>query len=95
MTDTSAHAQIYLYSETGLNPANNYVIENISSFLGAGTSIEYFQFLELKPKMTIKIQKAQNYLQFDANYDYDYCRIHNVGYGFNDDGAYYFIIGKH
>lgn len=95
MTDTSAHAQIYLYSETGLNPANNYVIENISSFLGTGTYIEYFQFLELKPKMTIKIQKAQNYLQFDANYDYDYCRIYNVGYGFDDTGAYYFIVGKH
>lgn len=94
-TDTSAHSEVILWGETGLLPGNNYVIENISSFLGQGISIQYFQFLELKPKMTIKIQIGQEYLQFDGNFNIDYCRIYRVGYGFDDVGAYYFVVGKH
>ena len=93
-TDTSAHSVITLWRATGLLPDHNYVIEDISSYLGEGIQINSFQFLELKPKMTIKIQKGQEFLQFNGDYNIDYCRIARSGYGFDDSGAYYFVVDK-
>ena len=93
-TDTSAHSVITLWRLTGLLPDHNYVIEDISSYLGEGIQIDPFQFLELKPKMTIKIQKGQQFLQFNGDFNFDYCHIARTGYGFNDSGAYYFVVDK-
>lgn len=96
MPDTSAYSQLYFWAETGLSPSRNFYIEDISVYLGSAfTSIEHFQFLELKYKMNIKIELGQKYLQFDGNYALDYCFIERVGYGFDDNGAYYFINNKH
>ena len=93
-TDTSAHSVVTLWRATGLLPDHNYVIEDIRSYLGEGIQIDPFQFLELKPKMTIKIQKSQQFLQFNGDYNIDYCHIARSGYGFNDSGAYYFVVDK-
>ena len=93
-TDTSAHSVITLWRLTGLLPDHNYVIEDIQSYLGEGIKIDPFQFLELKPKMTIKIQKGQQFLQFNGDFNFDYCHITRTGYGFDDSGAYYFVVDK-
>ena len=93
-TDTSAHSVITLWRLTGLLPDHNYVIQDILSYLGEGIQIDPFQFLELKPKMTIKIQKGQQFLQFNGDFNFDYCRIARTGYGFDDSGAYYFVVDK-
>ena len=97
MPDTTATSTVTLYRDTGLMPSKNYVIDKISSFLGTPyATIENFQFVELKPRMTIKVQLNQGLLQFGSSADaIDYCFIKRQGRGFQQDrGAYYFVVKK-
>ena len=89
-----ATSTIKLWKSKVLSPDKNYVVEDLVSYLGtADKTINNFQFLELKAKMTIKIVLAQYNLQFDNTYDYNYCHIsRSQGSSFSaSDGAYYFI----
>ena len=98
MPDTIATSQLSFWSQTGLSPEKNYIIDNISVYLSTPKyRIWDFQFLELKPKMSIKLNREQNELMFDSFYDVDYCHIFRMGGGFgtdNDAGAYYFVVNK-
>lgn len=93
-----ATCTINLYYETPMNPNRNYAIEDIDSFLTANAAgkleIENFQFLDLKPSLKIKINMAQYNLQWDADFDINYCHIARIGTGFDDSGAFYFVINK-
>ena len=96
MPNTIATSTVTLYRDTGLMPSKNYVIDEISSFLGTPyATIENFQFVELKPRMTIKVQLNQDLLQFESANAIDYCFIKRQGGGFQQDGgAYYFVVKK-
>ena len=88
---------IYLWQETGLTPSLNYAIDNIWQYLNNNftkSDLEDYQFVEFKPKMSIRVDMNQYNLQFDADYDYDYCGILREGFGFDEATAYYFITNK-
>lgn len=97
MPYTTATSTVTLYTDTGLMPSKNYVIDKISSFLGDTpyATIKNFQFVELKPRMTIKVPLNQDLLQFGSASAIDYCFIKRQGRGFQQDGgAYYFVVKK-
>lgn len=73
----------YLYSE------NNYHIDNIGVFLGLPNFSTRFQYVEFKPKITIRLEMDQSNIQFGADQNWNYCRI--TRYSNVVDSAYFFI----
>lgn len=79
----------FLYSE------NNYHIDNLSSYLGtADLPTNPFlpiklQYIEFRPKITVRLDMDQSNIQFGADQNWNYCKI--TRYTSKIDSAYFFI----
>lgn len=79
----------FLYSE------NNYHIDNISSYLGTADFPTNplipakLQYIEFKPKITVRLDMDQSNIQFGADQNWNYCKI--TRYSSKEDSAYFFI----
>lgn len=84
-------SQITLYKDSKIIPSKNFVVEDIESYLStlAKINILDFQYLRNDLKLTIKINRSQEFTEsiFENNYNYVKVSQNSVNY-------YYFVLKK-
>lgn len=84
-------SQITLYKDSKIIPSKNFVVEDIESYLSTLTKINIldFQYLRNDLKLTIKINRSQEFTEsiFENNYNYVKVSQNSVNY-------YYFVLKK-
>lgn len=87
---------VKLYKDSKIIEGRNFIVDDIESYLSTLTNtLEFtnFQYIKHGLNITIKVNKSQDYLDFKATNDYNYCSIVNV----SSDGTspqkkvYYFV----
>ena len=82
---------ITLYKDSAITPARNFVVEDLDTYLTSLTKITIldFQYLRNDLRLTIKINKDQEYVEAINTYNYNYLKVVQKGVSY-----YYFIMKK-
>lgn len=82
---------ITLYKDSAITPARNFIVDDIDTYLAtlSKISISSFQYLRNDLRLTIKINKDQDYVEAIDTYNYNYLKAVQKGVSY-----YYFILRK-